>query len=90
MSDSPKYKIVLWMVWVQIALLPVIYLMLYVTNNDLMWRWDLLNWLLVGGYLIGLLALPVSRGLELQPLLPQESYSTFVYPDNFVKINYEG
>lgn len=52
------------MVWVQIALLPVIYLMLYVTNNDLMWRWNLLNWLMVGGYLIGLLALPVSRGLE--------------------------
>lgn len=64
MSDSLRYKIVLWMVWVQIVLLPVIYLMLYVTNNDLMWRWNLLNWLMVGGYLIGLLALPVSRGLE--------------------------
>ena len=64
MSESLRYKIVIWMVWVQIALLPVIYLMLYVTNNDLMWRWNLLNWLMVGGYLIGLLALPVSRGLE--------------------------
>lgn len=29
-----------------------------------MWRWNLLNWLMVGGYLIGLLALPFSRGLE--------------------------
>ena len=64
MSESLRYKIVLWMVWVQIALLPVIYLMLYVTNNDLMWRWNLVSWLMVGGYLIGLLALPVSRGLE--------------------------
>ncbi len=64
MSDTLRYKIVISMVWVQIALLPIIYFMLYVTNNDLMWRWNLLNWLLVGGYLIGLLALPVSRGLE--------------------------
>ena len=52
------------MVWVQIALLPVIYLILYATSDGLMWRWNLLNWLMVGGYLIGLLALPVSRGLE--------------------------
>lgn len=29
-----------------------------------MWRWNLLNWLMVGGYLIGLLALPFSRGLD--------------------------
>ena len=66
MSDTLRYKIVLWMVWVQIALLPIIYLMLYITNNDLMWRWNLLNWFMVGGYLIGLLALPFSRGLENQ------------------------
>ena len=64
MTESLRYKIVISMVWGQIALLPVIYLMLYVTTNDLMWRWNLVNWLLVGGYLIGLLALPVSRGLE--------------------------
>lgn len=69
MSDTLRYKIVLWMVWVQIALLPIIYLMLYITNNDLMWRWNLLNWLMVGGYLIGLLALPFSRGLEKPVLL---------------------
>ncbi len=69
MSDTLRYKIVLWMVWVQIALLPIIYLMLYITNNDLMWRWNLLNWFMVGGYLIGLLALPFSRGLEKPVLL---------------------
>ena len=27
---------------------------------------------------------------QLQPLLSQESYGTFVYPDNFAEINYEG
>lgn len=64
MSDTLRNKIVLWMVWVQIALLPVIYLMLYVRSDGLLWRWNLLNWLMVGGYLIGLLALPFSRGLD--------------------------
>lgn len=34
-----------------------------------MWRWNLLNWFMVGGYLIGLLALPFSRGLEKPVLL---------------------
>ena len=64
MSDTLRYKIVLWMVWVQIALLPVICLMLYVVSDGLLWRWNLLNWLMVGGYLIGLFSLPFSRGLE--------------------------
>lgn len=64
MSDSLRYKIVLWMVWVQIALLPVVILMINVTNSGVMWRWNLLNWLMVGGYVLGLLALPVSRELE--------------------------
>lgn len=64
MSESARYKIVLWMVWVQIALLPVVILMINVTNSGVMWRWNLLNWLMVGGYVLGLLALPVSRGLE--------------------------
>lgn len=64
MSDSLRYKIVLWMVWVQIALLPVIIVMIYVTNSGVMWRWNLINNLLVVGYILGLLALPVSRGLE--------------------------
>lgn len=64
MSESARYKIVLWMVWVQIALLPVVILMINVTNSGVMWRWNLLNWLMVGGYVLGLLALPVSRGLQ--------------------------
>lgn len=64
MSDSLRYKIVLWMVWVQIALLPFIIVMINVTNSGVMWRWNLINNLLVVGYILGLLVLPVSRGLE--------------------------
>lgn len=52
------------MVWVQIALLPVVILMIYVTESGVMWRWNLINNLLVVGYILGLLVLPVSRGLE--------------------------
>ena len=69
MSDSLRYKIVLWMMWVQIALLPIIVVMINVTNSGVMWRWNLLNWMMVGGYILGLLALPASRGLEKPRLL---------------------
>lgn len=69
MSDSLRYKIVLWMVWAQIALLPVVIIMMNVTGNGLLWRWNLPNNLMVGGYILGLLALPVSRGLEKPKLL---------------------
>lgn len=69
MSESLRYKIVIWMVWVQIALLPVIIVMINVTNGGVMWRWNLIYNLLVVGYILGLLALPVSRGLEKPGLL---------------------
>lgn len=69
MSESLRYKIVLWVVWVQIALLPVIIVMINVTNGGVMWRWNLINNFLVVGYILGLLALPVSRGLEKPGLL---------------------
>lgn len=52
------------MVWVQIALIPVVIVLINVTNGGVMWRWNLINNLLVVGYILGLLALPVSRGLE--------------------------
>ena len=48
MSDSLRYKIVLWMVWAQIALLPVVIIMMNVTGNGLLWRWNLPNNLMVG------------------------------------------
>lgn len=69
MPDSLRYKIVLCMVWMQIALAPIVIVMINVTNNGVMWRWNLLNWLLVMGYVLGLLALPISRGLEKSKLL---------------------
>lgn len=69
MSDSLRYKIVLWMVWAQIALLPVVILMINVTESGVMWRWNLISWLMIGGYVLGLLALPASRGLEKPRLL---------------------
>lgn len=69
MPESLRYKIVICMVWVQIALLPVIIVMIIVTNGGVMWRWNLINNLLVVGYILGLLALPVSRGLEKPELL---------------------
>lgn len=69
MSDSLRYKIVLWMVWAQIALLPVVIIMMNVTGNGLLWRWNLPNNLMVGSYILWLLALPVSRGLEKPKLL---------------------
>lgn len=69
MSDSLRYRIVLCIVWVQIALLPVIIVMITMTNGGMLWRWNLINNLLVVGYVLGLLALPVSRGLEKPGLL---------------------
>ena len=68
MPDSLRYKIVLWMVWMQIVLAPIVIVMMNVTNSGVIWRWNLVNWLLVIGYFLGLLALPVSRGLE-KPIL---------------------
>lgn len=52
------------MVWVQLALLPVIIVMITMTNGGVLWRWNLINNLLVAGYILGLLALPVSSGLK--------------------------
>lgn len=57
------------MVWVQIVLLPIIIVMINVTNYGVIWRWNLINNLMAGGYILGLLALPISRGLEKPGLL---------------------
>lgn len=52
------------MVWVQIALAPIVIAMIYVTDSGVMWQWNLINNLMVGGYALGLLALPISCGLK--------------------------
>ncbi len=53
------------MVWVQLALMPTVYLMmLAIEGKPYVWRWNLLAWGMLTGYLIGILALPLSRGLD--------------------------
>mgnify|MGYP001637673031 FL=1 len=58
------------MVWVQLALIPTVYLMMWVVNGTpYIWRWNLLSWAILTGYLIGFIALPLSRGLDKPKLL---------------------
>ena len=53
------------MVWLQLALIPIVYLMMWaVDGTPYIWRWNLLSWVMLAGYLIGILALPLSRGLD--------------------------
>mgnify|MGYP007103220728 CR=1 FL=1 len=53
------------MVWVQLSLIPIVYLMMWaVEGKPYIWRWNLLSWVMLAGYLIGLLALPLSRSLD--------------------------
>ena len=65
MKEPLRYKICLWMVWLQLALIPIVYLMMWaVDGTPYIWRWNLLSWVMLAGYLIGKLALPLSRGLD--------------------------
>ena len=65
MKEPLRYKICLWMVWLQLALIPIVYLMMWaVDGTPYIWRWNLLSWVMLAGYLIGILALPLSRGLD--------------------------
>lgn len=53
------------MVWVQLALIPIVYLMMWaVDGTPYIWRWNLLSWAMLAGYLIGFIILPLSRGLD--------------------------
>ena len=70
MKESLRYKICLWIVWVQLALIPTVYLMMWVVDGTpYIWRWNLLSWAILTGYLIGFIALPLSRGLDKPKLL---------------------
>lgn len=56
--------------WVQLALIPIVYLMMWaVEGKPYIWRWNLLSWIMLAGYLMGILALPLSRGLDKPKLL---------------------
>lgn len=58
------------MVWGQLALIPIVYLMMWaVDGTPYIWRWNLLSWAILTGYLIGFIALPLSRGLDKPKLL---------------------
>ncbi len=70
MKEPLRYKVCLWMVWVQLALIPIVYLMMWaVEGKPYIWRWNLLAWFMLAGYLIGILALPLSHGLDKSKLL---------------------
>lgn len=69
MSDSLRYKIVLWLVWVQIALLPIWVCMVYFCPYSYAWRWGLDAWVFIAAFLLGLFLLPLSRDLELPNVL---------------------
>lgn len=69
MKGSLQYKVCLWMVWVQLALIPIVYLMMWAIDKTYIWRWNLLAWVMLAGYLIGILALPLSCGLDKSKLL---------------------
>lgn len=64
MSDSLRYKIVLCLVWAQIAFIVIAVLMIDHTDHDRVWRWNVPFWTLLVGYVLGFLLLPFSRGLE--------------------------
>ena len=64
MKTSLRYKIVLWIVWGQIALLPIWWCMVYLIPHNQSWRWGLDAWVFIVGYLLGMVGLPLSRGLD--------------------------
>lgn len=64
MSNSFRYKILLWLTWVQIAFLVMAFFMIEHTGPDRVWRWNVPFWTLLLGYILGFLLLPLSRGLE--------------------------
>lgn len=54
----------------QLAFIPIVYLMMWVVyGTPYIWRWNLLHWAILTGYLIGFIALPLSHGLDKPKLL---------------------
>ena len=64
MSDSLRYKIVLWLAWLQPALIAIAICMIEFTGPGRVWRWNVPFWTLLVGYILGFLLLPFSRELE--------------------------
>ena len=64
MSDSTRYKILVWLVRVQIALLPIWLCMDCLITHNQSWRWGLDTWVFIAGFMLGVVALPVGKGLD--------------------------
>ena len=64
MKTSLRYKIVLWMVWAQPLLIIIAIFMIEHTGPYRVWRWNLPFWSLLIGYILGILLLPFSLGLD--------------------------
>ena len=69
MSYTTRYRICLTMVWVQIYMLPLSVVIGVMPGSGQIWRWDLNYWILIIGYVLGLLALPAGAGLDKPKLL---------------------
>ena len=64
MSASLRYKLLLCVVWGQIAFLPVWLCMDCLIAHDQAWRWGLDTWVFIVGFILGLVALPLGNGLD--------------------------
>ena len=69
MSYTTRYRICLTMMWVQIYMLPLSVVIGVMPGSGQIWRWDLNYWILIIGYVLGLLALPAGAGLDKPKLL---------------------
>lgn len=69
MSYTTRYRICLTMVWVQFYMLPLAIVIGIMPGNGNIWRWDVNYWILITGYMLGLLALPAGAGLDKPKLL---------------------
>ena len=69
MKTSLRYKIVLWMVWVQLALLPVAIGMEMILDNHQLWRWNLDLWVWMFGFALGLFIKPIAGDIETPQIL---------------------
>ena len=66
MLDSTRYKILVLVVWVQIELLPIWLCMDCLIAHNQSWRWGLDTWVFIVGFMLGMVALPVGKGLDNQ------------------------
>lgn len=69
MKTSLRYKIVLWMVWAQLALLPIAIGMEMILDNHQLWRWNLDLWVWMFGFALGLFIKPIAGNIEIPQIL---------------------